>query len=212
MTKMSIICSLAGVALIYGGALHMRANITPISQIDESFVGLKTKISGKIIDINEHPENHIFLKIQDQSKGTISAPIFSGVRNKLNDPIELGDNIQISGKIEKYQGKLEILPQDPNSLKIISKPPIGVSNLDNTKVGEIVKVRGIFTERNAFNNNSFTLREKGSSIIVKIMDKTKKNFLDLQRGDLLEVIGRIKSNRDGLEILVNTRNLKVIED
>ncbi len=41
MTKLSLLCSLTGLAAIYAVAMQVRPTMTPIASLDNEFVGLK---------------------------------------------------------------------------------------------------------------------------------------------------------------------------
>lgn len=102
IAKLSILCSLTGIALIYAGAIYMRPGLTPISKIDNDFVGLKTKISGRVIDLSTHPKGHVFLKMKDDSGDVTSVPPFLKTVSKMSKKVEVRDNIKLTGKVKKY--------------------------------------------------------------------------------------------------------------
>ncbi|KXB09464.1 hypothetical protein AKJ35_00780 [candidate division MSBL1 archaeon SCGC-AAA833F18] len=102
--KLSLLCSLTGIAVLYAGAVQMRPGLTPIAKLDEDYVGLKVKVSGQVIDLSEHPDGHLFLKLKDDSGGVISVPIFSRVRSELGENIALLDNVQVPGQVKLYKG------------------------------------------------------------------------------------------------------------
>ncbi len=192
----------------------MNADLTPISEIGDEFIGLEAKISGKIVDIYEHKDNHLFLKVKDGSEETISVPIFAKIRTKLKKRIELLDNIKIKGKVEKYENMLEIIPNSPESIKIIHVSPIPVSRL-SLKEGEIVKTKGIITEKKENSNNTIKigLEKKENNLTVLLSYKSKgSNSPNLHIGDLIQVTGNLELS-DSCTILKvrNRRNLKVLE-
>lgn len=193
----------------------MKEEITPISQIDKDFVGLKTRISGRVIDIKNHSEGHLFLKVKDSSGGVISVPIFSGVRNNLDEKIELLDNIEISGRVKKYEGELELLPEDAESIRHFHSSPIEISNIDKSKIGSTVKVRGNIAEKETVGGGSLVLhlRQGNSNLMVFIPNYILGNedFPSLKVGNTVKLAGNVQLYEGELELKVdNPYNIEII--
>ncbi|MEM2192788.1 MAG: OB-fold nucleic acid binding domain-containing protein, partial [Candidatus Hadarchaeales archaeon] len=119
MKRLSLLCSLMGIAMVYVAEASARPRVTQISAIDNTFVGTEAAVSGKVIDIRESRDGHLFLKIQDDSGGVISVPIFSKTRSELGEAIELLDIVEVRGEITVYNGELEILARSAKNIKII---------------------------------------------------------------------------------------------
>lgn len=216
MTKLSLLCSLTGIALIYVGAAQMRPGLTPISQIDNDYVGLKTVISGRVIDLSVHPEGHVFLKVKDESGGVISVPLFSGTRSELGERIELLDNIQVSGQVKNYQGEMELLPEDVGSIQVVHSAPIELSQIDETRLGNEVKIRGFVGEKFSVGDNSIILSVRRGDGELKVFlpgDVVESdNFPEFFEGDKIQAAGTIKSYEGELELEIgNSYNFEVLE-
>lgn len=214
---MSLLCSLTGIALLYLGAVQTRPSLTPISRINTDFIGLKTKISGRVIDLHGHSEGHVFLKVKDNSGGVISVPVFSGVNSKLNEKIELLDTIQIEGRIENYRGELEIIPEGAESIQVVRSPPLNISKIDTTKLGEIVKTQGVIISKNTLSNGSLLLglRKENDELTVFIPQDAVEwgGFTELFKGVKIRVSGLVQSYEGELELKVDDpHNLDVLED
>lgn len=215
MLKLSLVSSLTGILLLYVGATQMKGEITPISQIDKDFVGLKTRISGKVIDIREHSKGHLFLKVKDSSGGVISVPIFTGVRNNLDRKIELLDNIEISGRVEEYEGELELLPGGAESIRHFHSSPVGIGNIDKSKIGSTVKVRGNIAGKEIVGGGSLVLQlcQGNNNIPVFIPNYTSGGggFPSLQVGNTVKLAGNVQLYEGELELKVdNPYNVEII--
>ncbi len=215
--KLSLISSIAGLLLLYVSAAHMKPSLTPISKVDEDFVGLNTKISGKIIDIRETSEDHIFLKIKDESGGVMTVPIFSRINSKLEKQVELLDNIEVQGKVENYEGQLEIVPKEPESVQIVHSTPLELSKVDESKLGKIVKTRGYIAEKKSVGNGNLLieLSEKDESVTVFIPQSVVKsnNFPEIREGTIIQIAGLVQLYEEKLEIKVeDSYNIEVIGD
>ncbi len=195
----------------------MKPSLTPISKVDEDFVGLNTKISGKIIDIRETSEDHIFLKIKDESGGVMTVPIFSRINSKLEKQVELLDNIEVQGKVENYEGQLEIVPKEPESVQIVHSTPLELSKVDESKLGKIVKTRGYIAEKKSVGNGNLLieLSEKDESVTVFIPQSVVKsnNFPEIREGTIIQIAGLVQLYEEKLEIKVeDSYNIEVIGD
>lgn len=73
------------------------------------------KIKGEVIEIREHKNGHLFLTVKDKS-GKIQVPIFKN--NNINQSkIKQGAIYEITGKVNRYNGELEIIPKDDGDIK-----------------------------------------------------------------------------------------------
>lgn len=215
MLKLSLISSLTGILLLYVGATQMKGEITPISQLDKDFVGLKTRISGRVISIREHSESHLFLKVKDSSGGVISVPIFAGVRNNLDEKIELLDNIEITGRVEKYEGELELLPEGAESIRHFHSSPIEIGNIDKSKIGSTVKVRGNIAEEESVGEGSLIIQlcQENNNLTVFIPNYTHGDggFPSLEVGDTVKMAGNVQLYEGELELKVDRPyNIEII--
>lgn len=213
IVKLSLISSIIGILFIYISAAHMKPALTPISKIDEDFVGLKTKTSGKIIDIRTHQDGHLFAKIKDESGGEIKVPIFKRINSKLEDKIGLLDNIEVKGKVKKYKDQLEVIPESPESIKITHKTPTELSQVDKSKLGKIVKTRGYIAEKRTLKNGNLQLKlTKNKNKILALIPKniaSSKNF-PIQENNIIQIAGPVQNFEDTLRIKVeDPNNIKI---
>ncbi|KXB06630.1 hypothetical protein AKJ51_03295 [candidate division MSBL1 archaeon SCGC-AAA382A20] len=215
MIKLSLISSLTGMILLYAGAMQMRPKLTPISQVNKDFVGLKAKISGKVIDIQKHSNEHIFLKVKDQSGGVISIPLFKNLLSDLDKRIELLDRIQATGRIKKYQGDLELIPEKANDIQIVHTTPTELSKINNEKIGEKVKVRGFIKKKTQVGagNLLLTICKKDESLKVFAPKNVTNygNFSKIEEGKTIQVAGTVQIYENELELKISdSYNIKIV--
>lgn len=208
MVKMSLLCSVVGIAILYVGALQMRPDITPIAQVDNDFVGLKAKISGQVIDMRRNQNGHVFLKVKDSSGGTISVPLFARTVAGLDENVELLDNVQVEGQVKEYRGEMEILPEKAESVKIVKSPPMEISKIDNDKVGEAIKVRGVIAKKTSVGGGSLLLKLRGKDEELKVFVfqsvVNSENFPEVREGDNVRVFGTVQVYDNELELKVES--------
>lgn len=200
--------------LIYFGSAK-RASLTPISQIDRDFVGLKVKISGQILNLAEHAEGHLFLKVKDGSSGVISVPIFEKINSNLEKRIELLDNIQIEGTVKEYNGELEVLPEKADGIQVIHSTPLEISKINKRMVGELAKIQGTIIRKRTVGKGSLLLKIKKNKGEIKVyIPSNVSNSGDLttlQEGQLIQASGIIQIYKKKLELKVEEPyNLKVV--
>jgi len=216
MTKLSLLCSLTGIAALYVGAIQARPSLTPIARINEDYVGLNAVISGQVIDLHEHPDGHLFLKLKDESGGVISVPVFARTRSELGEHIELLDNVQVLGQVELYNGELELVPDRAADIQVVHTPHLELSVIDEGRLGELVKTQGVIVERNIVGSGSLllTLRENGAQLSVFAPASVVRGdgFPELHVGYTLRVGGLLQEYDEHLELkLGDPAHLEVIE-
>lgn len=205
LTKLSLLCSLAGIAVLYGASLSSRPSVVPIASLDSTFVGLRVVVSGQVINSYEHANGHLFLKLKDDSGGVISVPIFSRVRAGLNEPIELLDVVQVVGRVELYRNQLEVIPDKPEDIRVIHSPSLKVSDVNDSHLGQLVKVQGIVVEREIVGKGNLilTLGEDGAKLPVFVPASIAANgFPEVHVGYTIRVGGEVQLYRQRLELKV----------
>ncbi len=214
-TRLSIICSLVGLIAIYASAATARPRVTPISALDNGFVGLRVAISGQVMDCREHQEGHLFLKLQDSS-GVVSVPIFSRTRAQLEESIELLDVVEVTGEVVLYQGELEVVPEGAKDISVVHTAPVSLSSLTAENAGDAVKVQAVIAEREIVGNGNIILRlrEDGGELPVFIPSWVVEEGLpELHVGDTVRVDGWIQIYNGALELkLASASHLHVLED
>jgi DNA/RNA endonuclease YhcR with UshA esterase domain len=215
MMRLSLMCSLAGLAAVYAAALSARPKVTSIAALDNSFVGLKVMISGEVIDLREHSDGHLFLKLRDQSEGVVSVPIFSRVRSELGESVELLDVVEVRGEVVLYRGKLEVIPNGAGDIRVIHTAPLRISSLSKDNVGVPVKVQGAITEREIVGNGNLvlTLQDNGAKLPVFIPRWIVDDGIpEVHVGDLVRVDGWLQLYNGELELkITSASNIHPVE-
>ncbi len=216
MTRLSLLCSLTGIAALYVGAVQMRPTLTPLAKINEDYVGLGVMVSGQVIDLHEHRDGHLFLKLKDESGGVISVPIFASVCSELDEPIELLDNVQVTGQVKLYNGDLEVIPEKGTDLHVVHTPPIGLANVGREHLGELIKTQAVIAQRDIVGNGSLilTLREDGAELpaFVPASVADEDGFPELHVGYTVRASGWLQLYNEHLELKIeDPAHLEVIE-
>lgn len=215
MTKLSLLCSLTGLAAIYTAAMQVRPTMTPIASLDNQFVGLKVAVSGQVVDSYEHPDGHLFLKLHDDSGSVVSVPVFARVRAELGEPIEFLDIVQVTGEVKLYKGELEVIPGGAGDLRVVHTAPIKLSSLSQERVDIPVKVQATIVEREIVGSGSMilTLQEDSNQLSVFVPAWIVENGLpELHVGNMVRVDGWLQLYNGELELKLGApSHLRVVE-
>ncbi|MBI2543110.1 MAG: OB-fold nucleic acid binding domain-containing protein [Candidatus Aenigmarchaeota archaeon] len=108
---LSLASSVIGLTIIYIASQNVELNLTSIGMVTYDDVGKNVRVCGRIDSIFTSRQNHVFFKLEDHS-GEIDAVVFNSSTNKLQvQDLKKGDLVCVSGRIDEYEDKLEILPQ-----------------------------------------------------------------------------------------------------
>ena len=104
LLKIALLCSLAGLVLLYFISIKIEVkNYKP--NILNKNVGDDVKFEGTVTKITDRG-NVVFINVNQQSP--VIVVLFTDENNlKLNN----GDNVEIIGKVQEYNGKNEIIAQ-----------------------------------------------------------------------------------------------------
>ena len=215
LTKVGLACSIVGLGILYVGAISVHPQPTPIASLDNSLIGVRVTISGEVVDLYEHPNGHLFLKLRDDSGEMIDVPIFSGVRAGLKS-IEFLDVVTVSGEVSTYRGRLEVVPEDAEDVKVTHTPPTKLSNITVENSGYPAKVQGTILNRREFSNGSIllTIHEDGSELPVFIPCWISNDKLaELDVGKTLRASGWLQLYKGKIELkVVSSSGLHLVED
>lgn len=120
MRKILIVSSaiaIFGICLLFYLAKTSKPNFVPLSEIDSTYIGKTISTSGRIVSVNYNKGN-IFLTIYDKNS-SINVPIFSNVAKYLNFNFKKGQKIVVSGVVDEYKGKLQIIPRKTSDIKVV---------------------------------------------------------------------------------------------
>ncbi|MFC1454986.1 hypothetical protein ACFLQI_02750 [Candidatus Undinarchaeota archaeon] len=187
-----IALSIAGIFLLYSFSEAIEPPAIPISQISLQDEGNPITTSGTLIDLNEK-EKVTLLTLRD-GNSSILVPIFTNPPPNLN----VGDTIKVSGKVVLYNGKLEILPANQNSVKLESSSLefISISQITSSWRYRQVHVLGKVD----------STREYATGQLIKIQDHSgsipifNRRAQELWAGDLIEVDGMVDLYKGELQI------------
>lgn len=123
MQKLTLLCllsSIIGLLLIYYAALMLKPMRLRLDEIDLELVGRKVATTGYIIYRRNHVAGHVFLIISNR-RAKIEVPIFSDLASKLKNVRELkvGRKVFVSGVVDYYKGRLQIIPRKPEDVRLI---------------------------------------------------------------------------------------------
>ena len=104
LLKIALICSLAGLVVLYFISAKIDIKDYKPNLLDKN-IGDDVKLTGTVAKITDKG-NIVFIEVSQQSPVTIV--LFAEDNNvKLNN----GDKIEVIGKVQKYNGKNEIIAQ-----------------------------------------------------------------------------------------------------
>jgi DNA/RNA endonuclease YhcR with UshA esterase domain len=169
-----------------------------------------------VIDLFDHKDGHLFLKLKDDSGGVVSVPIFSRTRAGLNETIELLDQVKVTGIVDEYQGELEVVPDKAEDIKITHAAPAPLSDLGQENLGELVKVEGTISEREVVGSGNLilTLQEDGHKLSVFVPQWVVTDGLpELHTGYKIRVTGWVQLYENELEVrLKEAPHLRVVTE
>jgi len=120
-----LLCSVAGLVLIYLAATKIEPVPVKIENIDSGLVGRSVTIKGYVAYKSNHPAGHIFLTVS-YNKTKIQVPLFAGFVDKLTesdfplDELKKGANIMVTGLVGEYKGQLQVVPRKITDIKVLS--------------------------------------------------------------------------------------------
>lgn len=126
LTIICLLCSIAGLLLIYIATINTQPTEIPINEITTDLIGRTITTSGYIVYKSSNPAGHVFLTLSDNNKTKIEIPLFAGFMNSLSEvgiteqDFKEGSRVLVSGLVDQYQGQLQVQPRKASDIQILS--------------------------------------------------------------------------------------------
>jgi exonuclease VII large subunit len=109
---LSLASSVTGLVILYAASLQIGLSTSLAGDITYDDVGKNAKVCGVITSAFTSKTGHVFLTLKDHS-GEIELVVFNSTVDELQaDNLKKNDRICVSGKIDEYENKLEIIPKE----------------------------------------------------------------------------------------------------
>ena len=104
LLQIALIAGIAGIVVLFFVSSTIEINEKTIDKINTQNVGEDVKLIGTIKNVYQS-ENAYFIEISQPSSLTII------LFKDKNISLQVGDTVEIIGKIDEYEGKLEVIGQ-----------------------------------------------------------------------------------------------------
>jgi len=175
---------------------------TTIATIDSSMKGQQQTITGTILD-RSMSKGHVFLKVKDTT-GTISVPIF---KDKAIDATEMsvGQKIAVTGEVNEYQGKIEIIPQAPKDLVVMETKES--ERLTNDDIGQTKTISAEIVSKYVHPKGHIFLTvesENGQSLKVPLFSTLQPDATSYPVHATAIITGKVTEYKGELELVPET--------
>ncbi len=136
---MVLSCAVLGLVMLYLGLRLSEPRVVGAADLTDRLVGNSVLLSGRVMDLYEHPDGHLFLRVGEENR-TVSVPLFSSLRKGMR--VEMLDWVEVRGRVKEWRGELEVVPGRPEDVRVRREPPRRVGEIGAEEVGRLVKVEG----------------------------------------------------------------------
>lgn len=176
------------------------ADVTPISQINANMKGKDIKVKGTIVDKSEDKKGDVFLVVSDET-GKISIPVFSD--KKIDKQLlSLNKLLYFSGKVDIYNGKVEIIPQSQNDVFV---PQDQVIKITKDNIGKNITFKGkILSKYNQASGDLFLTianLDTNEEISVPIFNKLSYSSENIPTNSIVSIKGKIAEYKGKIEVI-----------
>ncbi|MDR3596798.1 OB-fold nucleic acid binding domain-containing protein [Clostridium sp.] len=184
-------------------------DIIPISKINTAMKGQDVKIKATIVNRTEDKKGNIFLNVSDET-GKIDIAIF--VDKKIDKQLFSVDKLLcFSGKVDIYNGNLEIVPQSQSDISVV--PEIKITK-DNIGKEIILKGKVISKYNQATGDIFLTISDSNSNeeVSVPIFSKLSYDSENMPTNSIVSIKGKISEYKGKIEVIPEkSEDINVIE-
>lgn len=112
--KICLAFSAVSILALLGISHFTEPELVKISSIDENYIEQTVRLKGQIEDLHVTQDGHFLFHVKDGT-GRIQAAVFKEDADEMGLDSEILRNageVEMEGKIQEYNGTLEILPNE----------------------------------------------------------------------------------------------------
>jgi len=106
--KISIVIAILGIIALFFITQYNKENIIKIEDLK---IGQIERVTGMITSVYVSKDEHVFLKVADNT-GEVTIVAFKNSNIDAAYELENGDQISVLGRVDEYEGKLEIIAKE----------------------------------------------------------------------------------------------------
>ncbi|MBN2203347.1 MAG: OB-fold nucleic acid binding domain-containing protein [Candidatus Aenigmarchaeota archaeon] len=110
--KISIAVSIIGIVSLFFLTRIFEEEITDITDLK---IGQIEKISGMVTSVYVSRDSHVFIKVADRT-GEITVVAFKNSNIDKAYDLEVGEEISVLGRVDEYEGDIEIIASEIETL------------------------------------------------------------------------------------------------
>jgi len=115
----SLVISIIGLLILTYASTILKPPLSEIGNIKTNFLGKNVHIQGDIIKIHKFKGGSIILKVRD-STGEIDVYLRYSIAKSKEDVLDKNKKIDVIGEVELYEGRLEVVPNNLDCVKVLS--------------------------------------------------------------------------------------------
>ncbi len=114
----SLTVSIIGLLILTYASTVLEPPLSKTGDIDTNSLGKNIHIRGEIARIHKFKGGSIILTVQDSS-GEIDVYLTYNIAMSRADILTEGNRIDVIGEVEIYKGRVEIVPKNPDCIKLM---------------------------------------------------------------------------------------------
>jgi len=202
-----------------------KAEAVSIGSIDKSRIDKIVSVSGKIVKVKDIKNGKLF-EVADET-GSIPVVIWSKALKYVKSPELLAEGaiVSLKGKVSEYKGKLEIIVNRGEDIKLTgpgkSTKPSGtaggvkrISEINSSMENQRVTVSGVVQSVKSISKGRVVeLKDDTGTITVILWDNVWSEVSEkVTEGATLTITGKVKIYKDKLEVIPSKgADIKVTE-
>jgi DNA/RNA endonuclease YhcR with UshA esterase domain len=196
MRELVLLSAVLGLVMIYAGVRLSEPERVETQNLTSGMVGSQVLLSGRVMDLYEHPDGHLFLLVGEENR-TVSVPLFSSLRRGMR--VEMLDWVEVRGRVKEWKGELEVVPGRPEDVRVRREPPRRVGEIGEGEVGRLVKVEGEVRRVTRMGENCTLLTLAEGENMLKLFLAFPAR---VEAGARVTAAGRVQLYRGELEVVV----------
>ena len=195
----------------------------PTGRLGAADIGRMVTVQGRVTGVSAFSAG---VKVSlDDGSGPATVLLWQSLHDALPTTVQPGAEIWVQGKVSSYYGRLEVIPELPEDVRVLTAAPLSpqeehapllaIGNVTPADVGRVLTLAGSLGEPQPFSRGvKFLLSDDTGSIVLLLWQEVYDALPDasgLIAGARVEVTGRIDEYRGTLEIVPTADGVYIVE-
>ncbi len=119
VVSLSLVVATLGIVTLSFAAGTAKPEVMKIAELSGAQLGALVEVEGEVVDVKNHRNGHVFLRLSDGT-GEVKVALFRSVAREVEPQcLREGARVAVVGRVEEYRGEIELVPREGEKVRCL---------------------------------------------------------------------------------------------